>query len=142
MSMAVDVNAVRSCAVVSPGLAAFSKAAMAAACGAAADVPQNGLNPGVEVITQSAAAMSGFCRTVPPVDEKSPGVIAVPLAKKNTCRSPSELYVSTGLLAPPTNGVDRPCAVTAATLNASTAAECPEVCPAVLIDSRPPLALR
>jgi len=80
MSRAVDVNAVRSCAAVIPGLADFSKAAMAAAWGAAAEVPQNGLNPGVEVITQSAAVMSGFWRTVPPVEEKLPGVMAVPSA--------------------------------------------------------------
>ena len=51
---------------------------MAAAWGAAADVPQNGEKPGVEVVTQSAAAKSGFCTTSPPVDEKFPGVIGVP----------------------------------------------------------------
>jgi hypothetical protein len=91
MSRAVEVNAVRSCAVVRPGTADFNSAAMAAAWGAAAEVPQNGSNPGAETLTQSAAARSGFCRTVPPVDEKFPGVIAVPLARKNTRRGPSEL---------------------------------------------------
>ena len=45
---------------------------MAAACGAAADVPQNGEKPGVAVDTHAAAARSGFCRTSPPVDEKVP----------------------------------------------------------------------
>src|SRR5262249_11692018 len=53
-------------------------AAIAAACGAAADVPQNVPKPGVDVATQSAAAMSGFCTTSPPEEEKFPGVIAVP----------------------------------------------------------------
>ena len=39
--------------------------------------------------------MSGFWRTVPPVDEKFPGVIGLPSAWKNTRLGPSELKVST-----------------------------------------------
>ena len=59
-------------------------------------------------LTPSAAVMSGFCRTVPPVDEKSPGVMAVPSGLKKMRRSPSELNVSTGLAAPPVNRVALP----------------------------------
>ena len=81
ISSVVEVKTVRICAVVSEGLADFTRAAIAPACGAAAEVPQNGSKPGVEVCTQSAAVMSGFWRTAPPVDEKFPGVMAVPLAK-------------------------------------------------------------
>jgi hypothetical protein len=65
------------------GASDFSSAAIAAACGAAADVPKNGFNPefdGNEVVTPSAAAMSGFCRNTPPVEETLPGVIVVPSA--------------------------------------------------------------
>ena len=53
----------------------------AAAVGAAADVPQNGMNPGVVVVPQSAAAMSTLFRVVPPLvpNRKLPGVMAVPL---------------------------------------------------------------
>ena len=43
MSIAVEVNRLRICAGVSPGLADLSSPAMAAACGAAAEVPKNGL---------------------------------------------------------------------------------------------------
>ena len=39
---------------------------MAAAWGAAAEVPQNGMKPGVVVVTQSAAVMSGFWSVPPP----------------------------------------------------------------------------
>jgi hypothetical protein len=53
---------------------------MAAACPAAAEVPQKGFNPGVDTATQSAAATSGFWRTLPPVKRKFPGVIGVPSA--------------------------------------------------------------
>ena len=57
-----------------PGVVAtpcsISNAAIAAVCGAEADVPKNGLNPGVAVDTPSAPVTSGFGRTVPPVDEK------------------------------------------------------------------------
>ena len=52
--------------------------AMAAAWGAAAEVPQNLVCPGQEVTTQSAAVMSGFCRTRPPLARKFPGVMAEP----------------------------------------------------------------
>ena len=34
---------------------------MAAAFGAEADVPKNGAKPGTDVVTPSAAVMSGFC---------------------------------------------------------------------------------
>jgi hypothetical protein len=81
MSRAVDLNTVRICAGPSNGLADFTKAAIAAACGAAADVPGNGLNPGLDVVTRSAAAMSGFWRRIPPVDEKFPGVMGLPSAR-------------------------------------------------------------
>ncbi len=68
-----------SCAVAA-GFVSSSSAAMAAACGAAADVPQNVAKPGVSVVTQSAAAMSGLSRTSPPVASRFPGVMAVPSA--------------------------------------------------------------
>ena len=58
----------------------FKSAAIAAACGAAAEVPKNGLNPETEVLTPSAAEMSGFCLNAPPVEETFPGVIVVPSA--------------------------------------------------------------
>lgn len=62
------------------GLADFRRAAMAAACGAAADVPQNGLKPGTWLDTQSAAVKSGLLSVVPPLvpKRKFPGVIGVP----------------------------------------------------------------
>ena len=43
------------------------------------------------MLTPSAAVMSGFCRTAPPVEVKLPGVIGVPSALKNTRRGPSEV---------------------------------------------------
>ncbi len=54
-------------------------------------MPKNGLRPARAwvVLTPSAAVMSGFCRTVPPVEVKLPGVIGVPLTVKNTRRGPS-----------------------------------------------------
>ena len=58
-------------------------------------MPQNGENPGVAVDTQLAAARSGFCRTFPPLDEKSPGVIGAPSGSKKIRRGPSELSVAT-----------------------------------------------
>lgn len=64
--------------LVSPGLALKIKPEMAAAWGAAADVPKKVLNPGVEVLTPSAAAISGFWRSLPPVERKLPGVTGVP----------------------------------------------------------------
>ena len=82
MSRAEALRAVWICEAFSDGRADFTSAAIAAACGAAADVPQNGLlNPGVLEGVQSAAAKSGFCSNVPPLVEKSrfPGVIGVPV---------------------------------------------------------------
>ena len=73
-------NAVRTSSVlVSPGLPDSTSAAIAAACGAAADVPKNGAKSGTLVVTPSAAVMSGLRRSSPPVDVKLPGVFAVPL---------------------------------------------------------------
>ena len=60
LSIAVLIRAVRICAGVSPGESCFSNAVIAAACGAAADVPKNEPNPGTEVATPSAAVISGF----------------------------------------------------------------------------------
>src|SRR5215813_639982 len=70
---------------------------MAAACGAAAEVPKNGLGkpPTPVTVTPSAAVMSGFCSRVPPVAEKSPGVIGVLFALKKMRLGPSELNNST-----------------------------------------------
>lgn len=93
-----------SAAVTSPPPSSSSSAAIAAAWGAAAEVPQKVAKPGVAVLTQSAAAKSGFWRSSPPVAEKSPGVSGVPSARKKTRRGPSELKLSTGSLpsnAPP-----------------------------------------
>ena len=58
----------------------ISRAAMAARCGADADVPKKGSKPGVAVDTPSAPVTSGLGRTAPPVDEKLPGVMGVPSA--------------------------------------------------------------
>src|SRR4051812_36881628 len=74
---------------------------MAAAWGAAAEVPKKAPKPGTEVAAPSAAVRSGLFRTWPPVEEKFPGVRAVPFARKKNRRGPSELKVSTGLVAPP-----------------------------------------
>src|SRR5947207_11097174 len=86
-------------------------AAIAAACGAAAEVPKKcpgtgGMNPTPEVIMPSAAVMSGFCLTSPPLDEKLPGVIGELSALKNSRRGPSELKGSVTLaeLNTPGNG--------------------------------------
>ena len=81
MSNDLAAMAARICASVSevgPPAACSISAAIAAACGAAADVPQNGWKPGVAVATQSAAARSGFWSSEPPVARKLPGVIAAP----------------------------------------------------------------
>jgi hypothetical protein len=59
----------RSCAAEIVGTAPFTSAAIAPACGAAAEVPKNGLRPepgGSVVETPSAAARSGLLRTSPP----------------------------------------------------------------------------
>ncbi len=70
-----------------------ASAAIAAACGAAAEVPQKGLKPVTAVGTQSAAVTSTFGSTVPPLVamRKLPGVIDVPLGLKKMRRGPSEL---------------------------------------------------
>src|ERR1019366_7979118 len=91
MSKLVVVKRVRIWDGVRAGLYDFSSAAMAAACGAAAEVPKKGVNAARSVDTPSAAAISGFCRTAPPEAEKLPGVIGVPSAWKKTWRGPSEL---------------------------------------------------
>jgi hypothetical protein len=95
--MAVLVKAVLICAAVSDGRADFNKAAIAAACGAAAEVPKKGEpNPPTPVtFTPSAAVTSGFCNNEPPVDRKFPGVTAELSALKKIRRGPSELNVST-----------------------------------------------
>ena len=67
-SSAVALNASATSAVPAPGLPDSTSAAIAAACGAAADVPKNGAKQSIDVLTPSAAVMSGFCRTVPPVE--------------------------------------------------------------------------
>jgi hypothetical protein len=102
MSTAVLVKAVLICAAVKLGFADLTRAATAAALGAAAEVPKNGLgNPPTPVTeTPSAAVMSGLFKIFPPVEEKFPGVMAVESPLKKTWRSPSELKVSTALLAP------------------------------------------
>ena len=98
MSSAVDSMVCRSWRVVNeapPPAASRISAATAAAWGAAAEVPKKGLKPGVDVITPSAAVMSGFCLRTPPVDEKPlPGFNSMPSSSKNTRRGPSELNVS------------------------------------------------
>src|ERR1044072_9494648 len=93
MSMAVEISAVRICAGVKAGFADLTSAAIAPAWGAAAEVPKNGLgNPPTPVTdVPSAAVMSGFWRSTPPVDETLPGVIGVLLALSKMRRGPSEL---------------------------------------------------
>src|SRR2546425_10965178 len=85
ISTAVEVKIVLICATVRDGFADLINAAMAPACGAAAEVPKNGFKPlllGNVVETPSAAVTSGLLRTVPPLvpKRKLPGVIAVPSA--------------------------------------------------------------
>src|SRR5882724_3089123 len=69
------------CAAVIPGFADHMRAATDAAAGAAADVPQKGLNPDTADCPQSAAVKSGLANVVPPLvpNRMLPGVIAVPL---------------------------------------------------------------
>src|SRR5258706_14899516 len=98
MSSAAPVIAARNCADVQPGKACFTSAAIAAACGAAADVPKNGLKSGAEVDTPSAAVMSGLLSTTPPVAVKLPAGAPgsrLPAESKKTRRGPSELKNST-----------------------------------------------
>src|SRR5215467_6527069 len=91
--------------------------------------------------------MSGLLRTVPPVEEKFPGVIGDPSALKMMRRGPSEVNSSTPLveLKGLGNGpVGKPAEKGAAAGVAATeytptpsAAECACVCPVVFIVSRP-----
>src|SRR5258708_31909093 len=76
MSIAVLVRADRICDGLRLALYDLSSAAIAAACGAAAEVPAKGANPGTSVVTSSAAVISGFRRTAPPVAEHLPGGIS------------------------------------------------------------------
>src|SRR5712692_4192791 len=101
ISIAVVVSVVRICAGVREGFADLTSAATEAALGAAAEVPKNRLgNPPTPVTdTPSAPVISGLLRTVPPVEEKLPGLMAVESPLKKMWRSPSELKVSTTLLA-------------------------------------------
>ena len=80
MSRAVSARISPRSSGLSDGFFDSIKAATAAACAAEAEVPKKVSNPGVAVDTLSAAARSGFSRSVPPVEETSPGVIAVPAA--------------------------------------------------------------
>src|SRR6266567_2969549 len=108
MSSAVLVKVVRIWACVKAGFADLTSAATEAALGAAADVPKNGFNPnpaGSVVVMPSAAVMSGLLRTVPPVEEKFPGVMGDPSALKMMRRGPSEVNSST--LFPVLNGLGK-----------------------------------
>src|SRR5437879_2439615 len=133
MSRAVLVSTLRTSPGVSVGLYDLTRAAIAAACGAAAEVPKNGENPGTAVETPSDAVMTGYCRTAPPVEVKFVGVIAVPSAWKNILRGPSEVKFSTGFCAPPMKEPGKAVATsTAATEKAFVAAAWPRAQPAVL----------
>src|SRR5581483_52955 len=149
MSTTLLRSAARICIAVADGFFDFIRAAIAAACGAAADVPKNGEpNPPTPVTdTPSAAVMSGLLRTCPPLDDTLPGVIAAPVDVKKMCRGPSELNGSVTLAE--LNGfgygpVGYPvvkgfAAGVAATLNdvSDVVSAWPCVLPAVAIDSRP-----
>jgi hypothetical protein len=80
MSIALLIRNERIWACVKAGLTDLTSAAIAPACGAAAEVPKNGLNPGAAVLTPSAAVRSGFWIITPPPARKFPGVIALPSA--------------------------------------------------------------
>src|SRR5262245_11207947 len=101
-SSAVAAMAFSTCAGVQVGRTDRTSAAMPAACGAAADVPKNGRNPGVFALVPSAAVMSGLARVIPPLvpNRKLPGVIGEPLGLKKILRGPSELKASIGFAAP------------------------------------------
>ena len=60
MSIAVEVRIVLICVEVRLGFSDLTRAAMAPACGAAAEVPKKVLNPGAAQLTPSAAVMSGW----------------------------------------------------------------------------------
>src|SRR5436190_8210301 len=100
MSIAVEVMAADTWAAVMARFLDFTRPAIAAACGAAAEVPKNEVNPGTLVLTPSAAVISGLASTKPPLEPTLPGVIAVPFPLKKRRRKPSELKVSTLWLAP------------------------------------------
>ena len=95
MSKDVDFILAKICALLSPGALDLINAAIAAELGAAAEVPQKGVKPGVVVVSQSAAAISGFCSNVPPTQENrtQPGVMAVVAGTglRNSFLGPSEL---------------------------------------------------
>src|ERR1700683_2041 len=99
MSNAVVVRIVRICAWVRVGFADFNKAAIAAACGAAAEVPKKARSSPVFMVveTPSAAVMSGLARTCPPFapNVRLPGVIGEPSALKKTRLGPSDEKFST-----------------------------------------------
>src|SRR2546421_2245608 len=100
ISTVLVVRMVLICAAVKEGFADLINAAIAPACGAAAEVPKNGFKPlplGKVVETPSAAVTSGLLRTNPPLvpNRKLPAVTALPFALKNIRRGPSELKVST-----------------------------------------------
>src|SRR5262245_12703941 len=84
---------------LSEEFADFTRAAIAAACGAAADVPKKKVgNPPAPVTeTPSAAVRSGLFRSCPPEEVKLPGVNGVPSPAKKMRRGPSELNHSTAL---------------------------------------------
>src|SRR5260370_40035961 len=103
ISTVLVVRIVLTCAVVKEGFADLINAAIAPACGAAAEVPKNGFKPppaGNVVETPSAAVTSGLFRTVPPLvpNRKLPAVTGLPFALKKIRRGPSELKVSTWLV--------------------------------------------
>src|SRR4030095_1704512 len=150
MSIAVDVRIVLICAGVSAGLNDLMSAAIAPACGADADVPKKGLKPGAAHVTPSAAVMSGFCSSCPPVDEKLPGVIGLLSALKNIRLGPSDVNNSLscdevkrpGKGPAGLPGADGLCAGAAATEYPSAHALWPKVTPEVAMLSRPRFVLR
>jgi len=79
MSMAEFLSAVVIWPFVAAGFADLMSAAIAAAVGAAADVPQNWRKPAVDVLPQSPAVMSTLGSDVPPfvANMMFPGVMAV-----------------------------------------------------------------
>ena len=90
------VNASRTSAIVAPGCRSSTSAAIAAACGAAAEVPKNGSKSGTEVVTPSAA-----------VSRASGARLRARVTRrrvKNTRRGPSEVKRSGGWAAVNTPG--------------------------------------
>ena len=146
MSSAVANSALLSCVCVKPGFCDLISAMIAAACGGGRRVPKNwpGKSPAPVTNTPSAAVRSGFCNTAPPVDEKLPGVTAVPSPRKKTRRGPSELNVSTDVARAERVRKRDSRAYAAATPNVKMllVAACPCVCPAVATDNCPRLVFR